>query len=145
MDYLGLEDVVTTKLKIIDLPDGNVFRFLKNSDVGFIGFGEAYFSTIKYNSVKAWKRHLIMTMNLVVISGKVRFVFCDDLKKDAFKVIDLCIENYFRLTVPPGVWFGFQGLSEVESIILNIGDIEHSSNETERKTIDEFEYKWNKF
>ena len=36
---------------------------------------EELFSTIKCNKIKAWKRHLKMTMNLIVPLGNVKFIF----------------------------------------------------------------------
>ena len=40
-------------------------------------FGEIYFSNINSLCIKAWKKHKIMTLNLIVPIGKVRFVFHD--------------------------------------------------------------------
>ena len=39
-----IEDVILTKLKIIDVPGGDVLRGMRNDDIGFAGFAEAYFS-----------------------------------------------------------------------------------------------------
>ena len=49
---------------------------------------------------------------------------------------------YFRLTVPPGIWFGFKGLSEGLNIVCNIADIEHDKNEISRKSIGEISIDW---
>jgi dTDP-4-dehydrorhamnose 3,5-epimerase len=47
-----------------------------------------------------------------------------------------------RLTVPPMVWVGFQGMSEYNSLLLNISDIPHDSNEMDKKSIEEIEFNW---
>ena len=113
---------------------------MKASEEGYSGFGEAYFSEIKFGEIKAWKKHTEMTMNLVVPLGEVKFVFAD--QTGSFREEIIGSRNYYRLTVPPGIWFGFQGLFENFSMILNISNIEHSPLEVERKELDDFKYNW---
>ena len=122
------------KLKIIDNINGAVMHGLKKSDSSFSGFGEIYFSNIKYESIKAWKRHLKMTMNLVVPVGNVQFNFYDDQKDILINTI-IGEKNYSRITVPPMIWFGFKGLSSSTSYILNISDINHDPLEVERQPL----------
>ena len=43
-----LPKISQTKLKIINLEQGNVFHALKSNDNDFKGFGEAYFSSINF-------------------------------------------------------------------------------------------------
>ena len=128
-------------LRRISLDDGDVLHALKKSDKGYLDFGEAYFSLINYNAIKAWKCHKSMTLNLVVPVGKVKFVFINS-EIDNFEVIEIGIDSYNRITVPPGIWFGFKGLYESGSLIMNISDIEHDSEEVLRKPINNFEYNW---
>ena len=73
-----IKDVLLTQLDIIEVPNGRVFHALKNLDAGYNQFGEAYFSEIEPDKVKAWKRHRLMTLNLIVPIGEVRFVLFDD-------------------------------------------------------------------
>ena len=120
---------------------GNVLHAIKKTDPGFVNFGEAYFSMINFNVVKAWKLHQSMTLNLVVPIGTVLFVFFLP-DENIFKEIVIGEDNYQRINVPPGIWFGFKGLHESDSLIMNIADIEHNPDEVSRKTIDEFKYKW---
>ena len=82
-----------------------------------------------------------MTLNLVVPFGNVLFVFYLD-DEDSFIEIKIGEENYQRLNVPPGIWFGFKGLNESGSLIMNLADMEHNPDELLRKSIDEFEYNW---
>ena len=87
-----------------------------------------------------------MTLNLVVCSGKVRFVIYDDRrnldKNNVFQEVLLSSENYFRLTVPPMVWMGFQGIGVNTNMLLNIVDIEHSSEELDRLSLNEINFNW---
>ena len=73
-------EIIIKPLKKFNLEEGDVLHALKSTDKEFSGFGEAYFSSIKTQKIKAWKRHLKMTMNLVVPVGNVQFNFYDDQK-----------------------------------------------------------------
>ena len=122
------------KLKKFKLEDGDVYHALKASESEYYGFKEAYFSTIKNNKIKAWKRHYKMTMNLIVPIGKVQFVFYDE-NKNLLKNLMIGEENYSRITVPPMIWFGFKGVSLDTSYILNISNEIHDPLEVERKPL----------
>ena len=139
-----IEDVVLTPLKIIDAPDGRVFHAIKNIDPGFDDFGEAYFSEINSQKIKAWKRHREMTLNLVVPIGEIRFILFDDRgnKDPKFQEVILSTKNYCRLTIPPMIWVGFQGLSDTNSLLLNIANFMHDPEEVDKKNINEIEFDW---
>jgi dTDP-4-dehydrorhamnose 3,5-epimerase len=140
-----IDGVILTPLKVIGVSGGDVLHAMKNKDIGFIDFGEAYFSEVEPGGVKAWKRHTKMTLNLVVPIGGVKFVLFDDRIDDnetQFQEMVLSRDNYMRLTVPPMVWVGFQGMSEYNSLLLNISDIPHDPNEMDKKSIEEIEFNW---
>ena len=136
-----LSSIVVTPLKHIKVEGGDVLHALKNSDSSFNGFGEAYFSWINNGSVKAWKCHTKMTMNIIVPVGKVRFVFHLEGTKE-FRVEEIGDNRYIRLTIPPGIWFGFQGISSRQSLVLNIANILHNPNEIKRLNLSEISYDW---
>jgi dTDP-4-dehydrorhamnose 3,5-epimerase len=139
---MSLDDIKITPLSRITTEGGDVLHAMKQSDAGYTGFGEAYFSWVASGTVKAWKRHLRMTMNVVVPVGLVRFVFRLD-GADEFRVEEIGVDRYARLTVPPGIWFGFQGLAEPQSLVLNIANISHDPNEVQRLALSEINYAWN--
>jgi dTDP-4-dehydrorhamnose 3,5-epimerase len=113
---------------------------MKQSDVGFAGFGEVYFSTIHQEDIKGWKKHTEMTLNLVVVSGEIEFVVYDEGTKEFFKVT-LSQDNYQRLTVKPNLWMAFRGLKE-GSILLNLASIEHNPSEAVNIGLQEINYEW---
>ena len=139
-----IKDAVITKLAIIETLGGGVMHAMKASSTGYAGFGEAYFSQVDKGAIKAWKRHKRMTLNLVVPVGEIRFVLFDDreVSNTQFQEIIISKDNYCRLTVPPMVWMGFQGLSESSAMLLNIADIEHDPDEVDRKEIEEIKFNW---
>lgn len=142
MDSVRLEDILVTPLSRIPTKGGDVLHAVKQNDVGYTGFGEAYFSWVASGAVKGWKRHTKMIMNIVVPVGNVQFVFFLDGEKD-FRVEKIGVDRYMRLTVPPGIWFGFQGLADTQSLVLNIANIPHDPNEVERLASFDINYIWN--
>ena len=140
MGAVSVNDILITQLKRIQVAGGDVLHGMKCSDPGYVDFGEAYFSIVEGGFIKAWKRHLRMTLNIVVPFGSVLFAFVDKEGRVREEVIG---ENrYVRLTVPPGIWFGFQGLHSPYSALLNIADISHDPLESERKSVGEINYSW---
>lgn len=139
-----LEGFKIIKLKQYFLEEGNLFHGLKNSDDGYDKFGEIYFSFINKNSIKAWKYHKKMTLNLIVPVGSIRFNFLDFREESStFKekfALTLSNKDYSRLTVPPKIWFGFKGLGDKTNLLVNIANMPHDDNEVETKDIDKFEF-----
>ena len=129
-----MKQIIIKPLKKFNLEEGDVLHALKASEDEFHGFEEAYFSTIKKNKIKAWKRHLLMTMNLIIPIGRVQFNFYDD-EKNLLKNIIVGEDNYCRITVPPMIWFGFKGLSSHTSYVLNIANEPHNPSEVEREPL----------
>ena len=134
-----IEGVKCKSLLTIPGEKGSIIKLIQKDEENFPVFGEAYFSTIKQNSIKGWKRHIKMTCNIIVILGVVEFVIHDnrDFSKtngesDSF----LLNHNKFkRLTIPPGLWFGFKGIDE-KNIILNISDFIHDDSEVIESEVD---------
>lgn len=141
MGSVSVDQIMVTPLRRVHAAGGDVLHAMRLDDLGFMGFGEAYFSQIELGVVKAWKRHLRMTMNLVVPVGCVRFVFLAEGSSTLRKEV-LSETRYARITVPPGIWFGFQGLLVRQSVVLNLSNIPHDPQEVERLPVSEFEYKW---
>lgn len=131
--------VQLTQLKKISHEKGDIYHGLKVSDDSFKAFGEAYFTTIHKDDIKGWKKHLSMTLNLIVPVGEVSFYIYDDELQSVheYKIGE---NNYYRLTVKPGLWVAFQGRGEKLNLILNIGSIEHDPLESENAPLDNFPF-----
>ena len=124
-----MKDAIFSPLRKIANPSGDVFHGLKKSDIGYSGFGEAYFTTIHFEEYKGWKKHTLMQMNLIVPSGNVRFYLFNDAD-DRSTYYDVGSKNYGRLTIPSGLWVAFTGLDRGINLILNIANIEHDPSES---------------
>jgi len=141
-----LEGVTSNPLKIIQHPKGNIMHALKQSDPGFHGFGEAYFSTVINGEVKGWKMHHNMILNLVVPVGEIRFVLFDERpnskSKGKFWQTIIGAREYQRLTVPPLIWMAFQGVGNDLNLLLNIASIQHDPQEAESRAIEDIDFNW---
>lgn len=136
------EKIKKLALKRFPSLKGDVCHALKSSDVGYAGFGEAYFSLINEEQIKGWKRHSKMTLNLVVPRGMVRFVFFESRENPEFYCEVIGEDAYNRLLVPPKIWFAFQCVSKTPAIVLNVASIEHDPKEVERLELNEVPYDW---
>jgi dTDP-4-dehydrorhamnose 3,5-epimerase len=144
MGAMSLDEILISKLTKINNINGDILKIIKKSDENFKEFGEAYLSSIKFKAIKGWKLHSQMIMNLVVPVGSVRFVFFldDDKTEKNFRIEELSGSKGNRLTIPPGIWFGFQGLSKPDNLVLNIASMEHDENEIRRKELNEIKFSW---
>ena len=142
----SVNGTVLTELPIIEAENGEVLHVMKCNDPNFFGFGEAYFSVIRGNALKGWRRHHKMNVNIVVPVGSVRFVIYDDRPSSStfglFDDITISRKKYYKLTIPPLVWFAFQGQTTNENIVLNVADIEHGAEVVDQKSLDEIEFDW---
>ena len=134
-----------TELKIIEQSQGCVMHGIKASDCSFVGFGEAYFSTVHTGRIKGWKLHREMTLNLVVPFGEIRFIVHDgshDKRETPIEpLIDVVLgdNNYCRLTVPPNLWVAFKGVGVNVNVLMNVANREHDPNESLNKSLDFFD------
>lgn len=137
-----IDGVLITPQKRIGHPKGDIFHAMKKSEEGFLGFGEAYFSTVYSGDIKGWKRHNQMTLNLVVPLGAIRFTIYDDRdgsgSQGQFLRILLGENNYSRLTISPGLWVSFEGIGNTTNLLLNILNEEHDPDESDDAPLDAF-------
>ena len=145
MESVFLDHISVKKMPILETVGGDVLKVLSNLESEYEGFGEVYFSELNPKSVKAWKYHYKMTLNLVVPLGEVKFVFFKKKNKvDFFKEITIGRSNYSRITVKPGIWFGFKNITSKKSIVMNVANIAHEQEEVDRKNVNEIKYNWKK-
>lgn len=127
-----------TKLRRIDTPKGEVRHGLRADESDFAGFGEVYFSAVLTGETKGWKRHTRMTMNLVVVCGTVRFHVRDDAGHAAHVLSAETVQDYGRLTVPPGIWMAFEGIGAGTNLVMNLASHAHDPTEAESRELSAF-------
>lgn len=131
-----IDGVLVTPLRQIVDERGKIMHMLKSGDKHFKSFGEIYFSCVNNGAIKGWHIHREMTLNYAVPHGNIKFVLFDGREnsptKGEIQEIFMGIDNYCLVTVPPGVWNGFKGISVNPAIVANCTDIPHDANEIDR-------------
>lgn len=122
-------EVSLIPLKKIDGDKGSVFHIIKDPS---LTINEVYVSTVDQNSVKGWKKHLKMTLNLVVIKGDVKFTIRKNSETYQYIIGD---SNYCRLVISPNYWVCFEGVG-AENMIINCADINHDPSEIKTMQFD---------
>lgn len=143
-----IHGVVVEPLRQIEDPRGKVMHMLRIDSPLFKRFGEIYFSTVNPGTVKAWKLHREMTLNLAVPFGSIKVALFDSREdsptRGEVQTVILGERNYSLLQIPPGIWNGFQGLASTPSIIANCATLPHDPVEIERLDADDpsIPYTW---
>ena len=144
-----IKDVVLTELKQFSDERGTLLHMLRNDDPTFTTFGECYFSEVLPGAVKAWKLHLEQTQHFCVPVGRIKLVIYDN-RKDSISNGNVQLihlgrpDSYFRIMIPPGLWYGFTCISKMPALLVNCADIPHNLQESEVRMIDDVSipYKW---
>ena len=95
---MKIPGVKLKKLKIINNPKGNIYKYISKKDSIFKKFGEVYFSEIFKGKIKGWNLHKKNTCIICVPSGKVKFIlYCckASLHIPTKKEKDLLFPNLF--------------------------------------------------
>jgi len=144
-----IEGITIKQLKRIPDDRGKILHIMKNSDKDFHTFGEVYCSTVYPGIIKGWHLHKEMTLNYVVLKGRIKFVLYDSRKDSTtygqIQIIFIGEDNYVRVTVPPLVWNGFMGIGLEEAFVVNFTDIPHDPDEIVRMDPNKnniFDYDW---
>jgi len=133
----AIEGVAVTELRQIVDERGAVLHMLRCDAPDFTRFGECSFSEVLPGVVKAWKKHRKQTQNLAVPVGRILLVIVDlregSSTKGRFQVLELGRPDaYRRVTIPPGLWYGFKAIGKVPALIANCPDLPHSPEEAEQ-------------
>jgi dTDP-4-dehydrorhamnose 3,5-epimerase len=129
---------------------GRTMHMLRCDDPHFRAFGEIYFSGVAHGKIKGWYRHREKTLNYAVPAGTIRVIIYDDRelapthgRVDEF-LLGETVDRYALLTIPPGLWYGIQGLAPGMSIIANCSDLPNDPAESDRKPADspDVPYTW---
>lgn len=144
-----IDGVVITPLAQILDARGKIMHMMSVKSKVFRKFGEIYFSCVHPGVIKGWHLHKKMILNYAVPYGKIKLVLYDPRKqsktKGQFMEIYLGPDNYQLVTIPPGIWNGFQGVGTQTSIVANCASIPHDPSEITRILPDDplIGYDWN--
>jgi len=149
MTLTPIDGVIITHLRQISDERGAVLHMLRSDAPGFSRFGECYFSEVRAGAVKAWKRHRLQTQNFAVPVGRIRLVIYDEREHSASRgrlhIQELGRPDaYLRVTIPPGLWYGFEALGPAAALLVNCADLPHSPGESETRPLSDpaIPYRW---
>jgi dTDP-4-dehydrorhamnose 3,5-epimerase len=129
-------------LSIFESDRGDLLKgFLKSHNDGF-NVQEVYFSEVSPGEIKGWKKHTIMTCNMIVPVGKVEVVIVKSEENSYFHSEIISKDNYKLITIPPGIWFAFRGIGDGVNLLVNITDLEHDDSEVLNESLNKFNYRW---
>jgi len=138
-----IEGVKIIDCNVIPKNNGNIIHHTKVLEPSFKSFGELYISTIDKSEPKFWKKHKEMICSIMVIRGRVKFHFFNDINQSennqCYSYINMSFEESRKLIIQPNTWFAFQSVKPFhESAILNLASIEHQDNEVEKIPFSKF-------
>ena len=134
-----MDGVLLTKLARVPTPKGEVRHGLRATDPGFSGFGEVYFTAVLPDALKGWKRHRLMTMNLIIVAGTVQFIVHDGAGPHATYLLSAeDAAGYGRLTIPPGLWMAFGGIGRGTNLLMNLASHPHDPTEADACPLEAF-------
>lgn len=143
-----IDGVIVEPLKEITDERGAVLHIMRNDSPLFSGFGEVYCSLTLPRAVKAWKRHRRQVQHFAVPIGVLRVVLFDSRPDSPTK--DLLEQHilgrpthYNLLRIPAGIWYGFQVRGDQQALIVNLVNIPHDPEESERLPLLEGPIKFN--
>jgi len=119
-----IDGVKTKKLKVIPDERGRLAEILRCDDEIFIKFGQVYVTTVNPGTVKAWHYHKKQYDNFCVVKGMLKLVLHDTREgsptKGETNEFFIGDHNPMLVQIPNNVYHGFKGISETETIVINI-------------------------
>jgi len=123
-----LKEVKIIQNKIFEDKRGFVKHFFKNTSVPMI-IEETYFSSVKKGVIKGWKYHSNKNQLLTCVVGEINFfIGSEDLNGEVklSKKINLISNENKSIFIPSCTWYAFEGISNLDAILVNNVDKEHS-------------------
>jgi dTDP-4-dehydrorhamnose 3,5-epimerase len=119
-----IQDVKTKRLRLIPDERGYLMEMLRNDWPEFETFGQVYITAVYPGVVKAWHYHKLQTDFFICVSGMGKVVLYDSREdsptRGEINEFYLGIQNPMLLTIPPGVYHGFKGISPELTLIINV-------------------------
>ena len=119
-----INGIRTKTLRVIPDERGRLFEMLRRDDGLFVKFGQIYCTTVAVGVVKGWHLHKKQIDNFVCVHGMIKLVAYDGRPRSSTKGLIneffIGVHNPQLVTIPPGVYHGFKGLSAPEAIVINV-------------------------
>jgi dTDP-4-dehydrorhamnose 3,5-epimerase len=132
-----IEGVKVKQLKAISDERGRLMEILRRDDDVYVKFGQVYMTTVYPGVVKGWHFHKKQVDSFACVKGMIKLVLYDGRENSKTKgevnEFFLGEHNTILVQIPKNVYHGFKGVSEEQSIIINM-----PTEPYDRKDPDEF-------
>jgi dTDP-4-dehydrorhamnose 3,5-epimerase len=118
---------IKTKLLVTHLDErGRLFEILRSDEGLFVGFGQAYVTTVYPGVVKAWHMHKEQTDSICLLQGRLKLVAYDSREdspsRGEVQEFFLADDQRMLVQIPPLVYHGFKNIGSEEALVLNLPD-----------------------
>ncbi len=131
-----INGVMVTPLRQYSNEQGKIMKIISRNDAVYREFGEVYISTVYPGVVKGWSYHFRMTLNYAVPIGEIKLVLYDNREESSTcgEIMEIIsgMESYQLVTVPPRIWYGFQGRGTTMAMIINCATHPHDPDEIKK-------------
>jgi len=112
------------KLRQVANDKGSLREVWREDDPFGVRAAQAYLTTTNPNVVKAWYLHKLQADQITPVSGAGRLVLWDTRDSDApaLTTIDMTADDPVFITIPPGIWHGFQAVGDSSLVLLHLND-----------------------
>lgn len=119
-----LPGVFVRMLRNVFNEKGGLREVWRDDDPASVTVRQSYLTTTQPGVVKAWYKHRRQTDQITPVSGAGRLVLWDTRvdENSAPVVIDMDANDPVLITVPPGIWHGFQAMSDVPLVLSHLND-----------------------
>ena len=117
--------------QIIENDLGNIFKFANVDKYSDFIKGEIYFSEVKANSSKPWRRHKRIKTVIGVVYGQINIKIKSDFSKKV-TIKKLSLKNSTLIKINPGTWYSFENQGNIPSLLFAMLDEKHDDSEVER-------------
>jgi dTDP-4-dehydrorhamnose 3,5-epimerase len=147
-----IQGVVSKAIRTIPDERGRVIEMLRSDDPLFQKFGQVYVTTVYPGVVKGWHYHKVQTDFVCCVSGMIKLVVCQPKESipgmNATQVAQYFIgeHNPQLITIPPGVYHGWKGIGEKESVVMCVSSEPYNYESPDEYRVDphnnEIPYYW---
>ncbi len=120
---------------------GFLFEILRSDDKEFVKFGQVYLSTTTPGTIKAFHRHFRKTDHITCVAGQVKLVVVDGLEPRIWEY-HLSPMSPKLITIPPGLWHGWQAIGSVEALLISITTEPHNPEDKDEERVPAVENPW---
>ena len=117
--------------QIIENNKGNIFKFANVDKYSDFIKGEIYFSEVKANESKPWRRHTRINTVIGVVSGEINIKIRSDINNQLITK-KLSLENSTLIKIKFGTWYSFENQKNSSCLLFAMLDKKHDDGEVER-------------